>query len=251
MLHIKSIVMIIMLLFLCLFIVNAVAALEDPSPQYRNIAPLPGGGIALNSEGEPDGFGAMQINIPVAYTPGWGFAELGIYKGTHGVHENDNSNGSGVLSMGFFGFPRVYMSGMQVSHIWSESKAVSGQVFLMPETDRQPALSLGVQDILFKEKNNRAVYGVMTKAFQLGKQDIFATAGYGGGRFLNRPFGGLSTPIGDKFNFATEWDGFQLNAGVGWRPGGRNGHITILGARNFRAGWLVGIGASFDFTPKN
>ena len=251
-LQLKHLLMILVSLLLCLYIATAVVALEEPSPQYRNIAPLPGGGIALNAEGEPDGLGAMQINIPVAYTPGWGFANLGVYKGTHDHVENvENDNGSGILSMGFFGYPRVYMSGMQVSHIWAEAKAVSGQVFLMPETDNRPAFSLGMQDILMKEKGNRSLYGVFTKSVQVGKQDIFATAGYGAGRFLNHPFAGLSAPMGDKLNLAAEWDGFQLNAGIGWRPGGRDGKVTLLGARNFRTGWLIGIGAAIDFTPKN
>ena len=237
-------------LALCLFILTAASALEEPSEQYKNIAPLPGGGIALNSEGEPDGLGAMQINIPVAYTPGWGFANAGVYLGEH-KEGTEADNGTGIASLGFFGYPRVYMSGMQVSRVWEEAKVVSGQIFLMPETDKQPAFSLGVQDILMKEKHNRAIYGVFTKAVQLCGKDFFATAGYGGGRFLNRPFAGLSTPLNESINLAAEWDGFQLNAGIGWRPGGRDGKVTILGARNFRTGWLIGIGAAFDFTPKD
>lgn len=246
----KHISITLMVFALCLFITTAAAALDEPSDQYKNIAPLPGAGIALNQEGEADGMGAMQINIPVAYTPGSGFVNLGIYGGEH-KDSDEIDNGTGNLGLGLFTYPKVYVSAMQTSGDFSESRAISGQVFLIPETNCRPAFSIGVQDIFEKEDHNRAVYGVFTKSVQLCGRDYFATAGYGGGRFLNRPFAGLSTPLNEHVNLAAEWDGYQMNAGIGWRPGGRDGNITILGARNFRTGWLIGIGAAFDLSPND
>ena len=47
--------------------------------------------------------------------------------------------------MGFFGHPAIYMSGMQVSDILSESKALSGQLSVFTEKARTPALAIGKQ----------------------------------------------------------------------------------------------------------
>ncbi len=212
---------------------------DVPNAQYVNIAPLPGAGVALNSHGVPDGLGAFQINIPVAYTPGWGYAGLGVFEGGL-IDQSGLNNGSGVLGAGFGEWPKLYISAMQVSDIWSESKAVSAQLAVVPEHGNTPAVAIGDQDILRKEIGQRAPYGVMTKELSLSGRPIFATLGYGTGRFLNSPFGGLSAPIGNNLNVAVEWDGWQMNTGVGWRPGGRSGKLTLLAAYNGQVGPLLG-----------
>lgn len=220
-----------------------------PSEQYANIAPLPGAGIALDPAGDLDGQGAMQINIPVAYTPKWGYASLGAYWGDYPERDHEFGNGSGIFALGFFNKPAIYMSGFQVSRIWEEAKAVNGQIAVFDETETRPAVSVGIQDILHKEDEQRSLYIVVTKQVELFDKQAFASIGYGDGRFLSRPFGGLSVPLNDYFNFALEWDGFQVNSGVGIRPGGRDGWITFLGAYNGKSGWLVGASAAYDFTP--
>ena len=225
---------------------------NQPWPQYGNISPLPGGGIALDSSGSADGLGAFQINIPVAYTPGQGFMNLSAYAGNYcnGLSQ-PFGNGSGVFGMGFGNTTRVYMSGMQVSHVLKEAKALSGQVLLFPETSGRPAISFGTQDILFKEPHGRSYYGVATKKLSMSGKTIYASVGYGDGRFLFKPFAGVSLPIGEKYNFATEWDGFQINGGVTFRPGGRYGRYTFLGGYNGQSGWLAGVGSVFNYGPKN
>lgn len=231
-----------------IFGASAVAG-KMPNDQYTNIAPLPGAGVALNSEGDLDGQGALQINIPVAYTPKWGYISAGAYWGDYPDRDHAFGNGSGIFAMGFFNKPAIYMSGMQVSRVWEEAKAVSGQVAVLEETESRPAVSVGVQDILEKEDNQRSLYIVATKQVELFDRQAFASIGYGDGRFLSRPFGGLSVPVNDYLNFALEWDGFQVNSGVGIRPGGRDGWITFLGAYNGQDGWLVGASVAYDFTP--
>lgn len=223
------------------------AVISKPSPQYTNIAPLPGAGIAINSSGDPDGLGAMQINIPVAYTPRWGFTNESAYLGHHpgGEPADDIGNGTGVFGLGFGNKPAVYMSGMQSSHIWSEAKALNGQLSVLTEREDRPAVSVGTQDILKKEIGNRANYIVTTKMFTLQDHRVYATLGYGGGRFLGHPFGGISIPVGERLNLAAEWDGYQINTGLGWRPGGRKGWATVLMAYNGEVGMLVGVGTAF------
>ncbi|MCE5198837.1 MAG: hypothetical protein ABFD54_11520 [Armatimonadota bacterium] len=225
----------------------ACAAPDVPCPQYINIAPLPGGGTAIDSQGKPDGLGAVQINIPLAYTPGWSYLGMSAYKGSHdGTVETDN--GSGVLALGFGGWPRIYASAMQVSSIWPEAKAVNGQVALSEEKAHTPALAFGVQDILNKEHatTGRSYYWSATKSVQLDGHNAYATLGFGTGRFLKRVFTGISMPYGDRTNLISEWDGYQINAGVTYRPSGRYGNTTLLAAHNGKVGWLFGLSNTFD-----
>lgn len=221
---------------------------EAPNYQYTNIAPLPGGGVAIDAKGNLDGNGAMQVNIPVAFTPGWGYASFNAFKGEHPVKGDPAfENGSSVFGLGFFKSRRVFMSGMQVSRVWHEAKALSGQVMLCDETAKAPAISVGMQDILKKEPNGRSSYIVLTKSLQAIGHPLYATLGYGGGRFLRTAFGGVSMPVAGSLNAMAEWDGFQLNSGLGWRPGGRKGNLTVLAAYNGHAGILLGGNVAFAF----
>ena len=230
----------------CLIACGAAAA-KTPSTQFVNIAPLPGGGYAINAQGEPDGSGAVQVNIPVAYTPGANQSNLGAYGGSHiGQFSRKLPNGSGMFGAGFGGFPRVYFSAMQVSSLlFADSKALSVQLQVAEEAPRRPALAFGSQDLLNKEQEtgeSRSYYGVATKSFPLSKSSLHVTLGYGTGRFLDRPFGGVSVPIGHKLNAAIEYDGFQMNEALAWRPGGRFGSVTLLVGYNHRCGVLIGAG---------
>ena len=218
---------------------------NQPWPQYTNIAPLPGAICAISPDGDPDGLGALQINIPVAFTPSTDcfcvIASAGDYSNGQ---DQPFGNGSGVLGMSVGGEPRLYISAMQVSRDFSETRAYSGQLSIIPETKAGPAISAGMQDILEKESNGRSPYIVATKSLSFNDHRIFATLGYGGGRFLDRPFAGLSSPLNESFNLGLEWDGFQINSGIGWRPHGRFGRATVFGGYNGKAGWLVGLGTT-------
>lgn len=233
---------------ICIGISSGVCGASEPSPQYANIAPLPGGGVAINSAGKADGMGAMQINIPVAYNPISGFMNLSVYKGDHIGESRDQQwgNGTGLIGMSFGNSPSLYISGMQCSRVRNESKALNVQMNIVKESTDSPAISIGTQDILLKEKNNRSLYIASTKKIYAGNSTLYTTLGYGGGRFLDKIFGGISVPVGNCLNFATEWDGYQINTGVGWRPNGRYGHVTLLLGYNGKAGWLAGMGTAFS-----
>lgn len=233
------------LLLIAMYGMPAICA--TPDFQYTNVAPLPGGGIAINQQGRIDGQGAMQVNIPIAYTPGWGYVSLGGFEGQHPEQTSKSfDNGSGVLGVGLFENRRVFVSAMQVSNIFSESKCLSAQVSLFNETIATPAISVGIQDIRNKEVDGRSLYVVATKGFLLAGKGAYATLGFGTGRFLDRPFAGISIPLTASLNFAAEWDGFQRNTGIGWKPQGRNGNLTVLGSYNNQTGWLLGGSLAFD-----
>jgi len=219
---------------------------DVPSAQYMNVAPLPGAGTALNSLGDPDGLGAFQVNIPVAYTPRWGYVSAGVFKGDHPHTPGTGfGNGTGILGAAFGNYPSVYVSGLQASEILEESKCLSLQVSVLRENDTTPALAVGVQDLLEKEARMQSLYFVATKTFRAGSRPVYATAGFGGGRFLDGPIGGVSTPLTESLNAALEWDGYQINTGLGWRPGGRKGWFTLLGGYNGRTGLVFGGTAAF------
>jgi len=226
------------------------SATKPPAEQYVNIAPLPGAGVALSSEGKPDGQGAMQINIPIAYTPGSGYAEASAYVGQWIGNQMTGEwhNGSGVFAMGFGNWPRVYASGMAVSHLLNDSKALSGQIQLTKETSRTPAFAIGAQDILNKEhgqsetaNTGASYYAVATKGFDAGNRKLYASLGFGAARFLDRPFGGISLPINNRLTFATEYDGFQINNAIAWRPTGRFSSVTVMAGYNSEVGPMAGI----------
>ncbi len=251
----------------CLIAVMAMAAAcsafpipttRTPDTQYANIAPLPGDGIALDPSGKPDGKGAIQIGIPVAYTPGQDYVQLGAYLGNYiGNFSTQPSNstgkmgnGTGVIGIGFGSKYRAYGSIMAVSAIpFKDSKVISAQVQVLEETEKWPALSIGGHDLNRKERHellratsNQKVgwYAVATKKIAMGGNDFYTTFGYGSGKFLDRFFGGISIPVSDNLSLTGEYDGFQYNSGVAYRPGGRFDKMTLLAAYNGKCGLLVG-----------
>ncbi len=237
--------------FLVLLILASQAFCCDvPSMQYQNISPLPGGGVSINSNGDSDPMGAVQVNIPVAYTPRSGYLSLGAYRGGHTNTGGEVDNGSGIIGIGLGKTNGIYISAMQVSRVWDESKAVNAQVLVLPEKGKMPAFAIGMQDIREKEDGNRSLYGVATKAFPTKIGTVFATLGFGGGRFKEHFFAGASLCFNDQFSFITEWDGYQWNNGVTWRPGGIKSKISLMAAYNGEAGWLFGAGISFNLSKK-
>ena len=60
----KLLLLALLAVALSVFLPDSAVARQDPDPQYTNISPLPGGGVAIDRDGNPDGAGAFQINIP-------------------------------------------------------------------------------------------------------------------------------------------------------------------------------------------
>ncbi|MFQ3548942.1 MAG: hypothetical protein SNJ70_04265 [Armatimonadota bacterium] len=235
------------------FISNSLYAKKPPAVQFVNMAPLPGGCYAVNERGKPDGLGAGQINIPVAYTPGDGYWSVGATSGeyaTRQYHRNEE-NFSGVVSFGVGGSPRIYLSAMFVSTwIANDTPAFNFQIHAFDETEKLPSLAFGCQDLANKENtdsgdvaNTKAsYYAVMTKGFNIPKGNkLYATLGWGAGRFLDTYFGGMSYPISEYVTVAAEYDGFQMNEGIIVRPQGRNGNLSFTIGNNNKAGVLVGM----------
>jgi len=218
------------------------------SEQYENISTLPGGGVALNSAGDPDGRGDAQINIPIAYTPHRGYQGVGLYVGKHRFGDNEGSNGSMFLALGFSETLPIYVSVLEASRHLSESKSFNIQAGVLKERANFPALAVGVQDLTDKEHATvgRSLYLTTTKSVHLLNHPAYLTLGYGSGRFEDKLFYGASLPIGSYLNAMYEWDGYQPNYGLIIRPGGRYGNLSLLVGYNGKiadghAGFLTGI----------
>jgi len=228
--------------------------------QFVNIAPLPGCGSALTPDGTADGLGAIQINVPVAYTPGSDYINFGVYAGEYidGGGPDRWENGSGFIGAGFGRWPRAYLSAMAVSSwIKHDSKAVNAQVQILEETPDRPALAVGLQDLFNKEwQDFRTVantqvsyYLVATKSFNIQTRTVYGSIGAGRGRFCNNGFAGLSTPLSESLNLAVEYDGYQISEAIAWRPGGRHGRHTLLAGYNGKAGPVVGAQSTGKMSP--
>ncbi len=218
------------------------------SEQYGNVSFLPGGGVALNPAGDPDGLGDAQINIPIAYTPHRGYQGVGLYIGKHNLGDNETSNGSAFLALGFSEHLPIYVSILDTSRHLTESKSYSIQAGVFKERAYFPALAVGVQDLTDKEHEStgRSLYLTTTKSVHLLNHPVYLTLGYGSGRFLDKLFYGVSVPIGSYLNAMYEWDGFQQNYGLIVRPEGRYGNISLLlgyngKIANGRPGFLTGL----------
>lgn len=224
------------------------AAFAQVSNQFINISPLPGGGIALNEQGRPDSRGAVYVNIPTAYTPGAGYVSVGGYRGDYDpdlspFYSDPFGNGSAIVAAGMFGRPRTFFSIMYLSKV--RDRALNMQWQLRDETDGLPSLAIGIQDIFRTERDNRSPYLVATKRFDVHGLPCYATLGFGWARFDEMPFGGVSASLNRHVSGILEFDGYQVNFGLGLRPFPNRGLSLLAGNNGFRS-WVVGASATIQ-----
>jgi len=200
--------------------------------QFRHSSTLPGNMFGVSPAGQVGFDGALQQNVPVAYTPAADNWVIGYNSGSNtGSIEigfsGEDVNGTGFIGLGV-GRPGhgVYGSWMVVgSHM---EEAYNFQYQLADGGERGWALAVGVQDILNQRDDYagdpygaRSIYGVATRPFDLFG-DSYLTVGWGDGRFGSNPFGGLSVPVTGGLTLVTEYDGIQVNAGLALSGLGRS-----------------------------
>lgn len=189
--------------------------------QYSVISPFPGGGYSVRPDGELRPGGAMQVNIPVAYTPSRLSGALSVdvaqtRSGNSLFSGEGGRNGTFTLGVGFpvagrgVWLSRMFLSGVSFS---GGDRAYCALVQLAPETRGVPAIAVGIQDAT--NARIRSPFIVATK--QLGDKPVFATVGLGRGRFSGSSvFGGISYSPVERVSLAAEYDGLQINLGAGY-----------------------------------
>jgi len=199
----------------------------DEFYQFRHSSTLPGNLFAVTRDGQVGFTGALQQNVPVAYTPCAGNWVIGGNSGSNdgSIHVSWGGaevNGTAFLGIGLGSPGRgIYFSNMETGDDWCSSYNV--QVQVMPETFGHPAVAVGVQDIWNQRQRvvgqpygARSAYAVITGVVGPEDRPAYISLGWGGGRFGSSPFGGLSMHVADRLAVVAEYDGFNTNAGAAY-----------------------------------
>ncbi len=192
--------------------------------QFRHSSTLPGNMFGVSPTGQVGFDGALQQNVPVAYTPTADNWVIGYNCGSNSGSIKIGFSGDAINGTGFIGLGAgraghgMYGSWMMTGNDIAE--AYNFQYQLVDGGQRGWALAVGVQDILNQRQDYagnpygaRSIYGVATRPLDLFG-DSYLTVGWGDGRFDGSPFGGLSIPVTGGLRLVTEYDGMQVNAGL-------------------------------------
>lgn len=196
--------------------------------QFRHSSALPGNLFGVTPEGEVGFAGALQQNIPVAYTPVQGNWVLGANSGSNSSRIEFGLSGAGVNGTAFLGAGcgrpghGIYISDMDTGS--DHAQAFNIQIQVAGGGENGPAVAIGSQDVFNMREDYvgnphgaRSIYIVATAALpQATWRPIYWTLGWGDGRFNSHPFGGLSVPISDHLRAVGEYDGFNVNGGVAY-----------------------------------
>lgn len=221
----------LVIMMICALVSLAAAtAAPDPEfrefPEFRYTSALPGGGFGVTPDGVPGFDGAMQLNVPVAYTPHRG-AVIGYSSASFDSSPvidtaGGDMNGTGLIGIGLGKSGHgLFLAEMPTSKEWEPAQNAQQQI--MPEMRSQPAVAVGMQDI-FENRDSRigsphnadSAYIVATRQFGDEVRPIFLTLGYGNGRFNDSFFGGVSWRAAKKLTAIAEHDGFNANVAVSY-----------------------------------
>ncbi len=192
--------------------------------QFRHSSTLPGNLFGVSPEGQVGFAGALQQNVPVAYTPVRDNWVIGYNSGSNtGSVEmgwgGSEVNGTAFIGMGW-GEPGRGIYGSWMATGSDICPAYNLQVQLAAGGQGRPAFAVGVQDILNQREDYvgdphgaRSFYGVATKSIG-DLLDGYVSLGWGNGRFNESVFGGVSISLSDTLTLVAEYDGFNTNAGL-------------------------------------
>lgn len=201
-------------------------------PEFRYTSGLPGGGWGVTPDGVPGFEGAMQINVPVAYTPHRGLIvgfSSGSYDSTPELEFGGRgSNGTAWIAVGLGRSGHgLYLCEMPTANTFDTNfgePMQNAQQQILPETRSQPAVAVGLQDIF--ENRSRYIgaplrlhgtaspYVVATRRFGDPERPVYVTLGLGWGRFNSTAIGGVSWRATEQLTVMVEHDGFNPNGGV-------------------------------------
>ena len=196
--------------------------------EFRYASGLPGGGNGVTADGHLGFDGAMQVNIPVGYTPGWGNFMATASTGAINGGIPDDFKGNDVNGTMTFGFGLFHQHALWFSHMGTGAggdiamePAYNVQVELFEERGDRPGISIGVMDINNQRAKTllrpfqgeaRSFYAVATRQAGSPERPLFYTIGIGTGRF-EPLFAGISYQPADRFKVFAEWDRLSPNIG--------------------------------------
>ena len=204
---------------------------RDSYRHFRYMSGLPGQGWAVSQEGLVGFRGALQMNVPVAYTP---FGENIVIAGNAGSEREwrlptrrregttDILDGGAIAGLGL-GPPErgYYLSYLATNKGSAFTGAWMAQHQLMGEQRVRPAVAVGLLDVFGNrerrasdpDSNARSFYAVATKRLGGARHPIYGTLGVGTGAFGGGPFGGLSYRATSRLTAMAEYDGSSMNVG--------------------------------------
>ncbi len=194
-------------------------------PEFRYTSALPGGGWGVTPDGVPGFEGAIQTNIPVAYTPHegiiLGYAAASYDSTPQFELSGGDVNGTATVAMGFGSSGHgLYICEMGTSNKWEPAKNLQYQI--VPASEVRPAVAIGVVDVLSQRDRTVAITGnggtasyyiVATEQYGSESKPLYVTLGAGSRRF-HGVFGGVSWRAHEKITLNAEYDGWNINAGA-------------------------------------
>lgn len=221
-------------------------------PEFRYSSGLPGGGYGVDPAGHVGFDGALQMNIPVGYTPGAGnyaaaASSASVDGGLPTSFRGKEVNGTLAWGLGFFGEHALWIMDMGTGEGKSLESAYNVQFQVVRETEKRPGIAIGVTD-LFDERAEtrldpfslhggaRSFFVVATREAGTPEKPLYYSLGFGNGRFNNRPFGGVSYQPSEKVKVFAEYDGWNPNFGGAyhlWDSGEEFHAVVTLGVVDF------------------
>lgn len=233
----------------------------DQFPQFRGMSGLPGGGFAVDQDGNPGSVGAMSLSTPIGYALGHRRFNLGVsVVSNNGTlkffrNEHDASAGNGTASLMYgLDFGKAGRGTIGVMVLSSQGDHVYNLQYQPGGQSGPVRYSVGVQDFFGRGGSagetivgdsvlSRSFFGVATAKVL---DDTYISVGIGTRRF-EKGFINASTNIGRDFKATIEHDGFNMNVGLACTLGydrddrGRNVTMFLGFVRNKYLTWAVNV----------
>lgn len=199
-------------------------------PEFRYASGLPGGGFGVDPDGNAGFDGAMQINIPVGYTPGAGNYAItpsaaAINGGFPTTFKGKDANGTVAWGIGFGGTDHaIWLMDMKTGWSGSGESAYNGQIQILREKKGRPGVAIGVTDVFNNRTTDlndpfagdaRSFFAVATWEGGSCEKPVYYTVGTGNGRF-SPIFGGISYQPAPRVKLMAEYDSFNPNVGAAY-----------------------------------
>ncbi len=227
----------------------AVAGPFDEYIEFRYHSGVPGNQSGVTIDGKVGADGAVQMAIPLAFTPCSGNYTIDANVGCDGGGMKFDYKGpdvNGTLNFGLgFGNPGhgVCVGYMGTSDEWEPVYNLQWQI--RPYDEYGPAVAIGGIDLTNQRAASaktpfagdaRSYYVVVTDQVASDEKPIYMTLGAGSGRFEGA-FGGLCYRVNRRLAVAAEYDTLGINGGISYgfsRPEKNDNLVFFVGIADLR-----------------